>query len=226
MSKLYSALLHTHELLVTLYVLLFTIKLVLMLLNNDMALVNFRKRTKVIGEMILPTLFLISGAYLATVAHSWGDTWFLLKFALIIVTVLTGIFTFKNNSKILGIFTFLIFIYIILLSYRKNPELKKPDNKPANTTETVVTDPNAPSYNMVKHGLYLYGKNGCASCHGNKGDLGDRGAANLVASTLDDNATETVIRDGRGPVMAAYGTKISMADIHVLGQYVKSLRKK
>lgn len=218
----YSILLHTHELLITLYVLIFTIKVVLLLINNESALANFRKKTRIVGEMVLPSLFLISGIILAVMSKTgFGDNWFLIKMCLIALSVGTGIFTFNKNSKILGILTFLIFIYVIMLSYIKDPMLKKPARPLA---ENVITDPHAAGYDAVKHGLAVYINSGCYTCHGTDGKLGNHGAANLSISVLPDADIINVIRNGRGSIMKGYGEKLNPIEIHALTEYVKSLR--
>jgi mono/diheme cytochrome c family protein len=224
MNPLYAALLHTHETLISLYVLIIAIKTVLLLANKTEALGNFRKKTRVIGEMVLPTLFLVTGLYLAYTANVWTETWFLIKFSLIIVSIVTGLIAFRKNSKILAILTFLIFLYIILISYRKNPELKKAE-KAEKPTGQVVTNPSDPGYDVVKHGQYLYFNTGCNSCHGDAGNLGNHGAKDLTKSVLDSTATENVIRDGRGNIMASYGKKLKDPEIHALARYVQTLRK-
>ncbi len=219
----YSILLHTHELLITLYVIIFTIKLVLLLINNESGLANFRRKTKVVGEMVLPSLFLISGIILAVMSKtSFSDTWFLIKMCLIALSVGTGIFTFNKNSKALGILTFLIFIYVIMLSYIKDPMLKKA-SKPA--VENVVTDPKAPGYDTIKHGQLIYINSGCYTCHGADGKLGNHGAADLSISFLPDAATIGVIRNGKGSIMKGYGDKLNPIEIHAVVAYVKSLRR-
>jgi len=227
MSPLYSAMLHSHELFVTLYVLLFLIKLIMLLMNKTEALARFRanKLAKIGGEMVLPMLFLITGIYLAATTNAWTETWFDIKFGLLIVAIVAGVFTFKNNNKVLGLLTLIIFIYMILLSYRKDPTLKKPEKAPKIEAATVVTDPKAPGYDMMKHGQLIYQKNGCPTCHGDAGDLGNHGAANLMKTTSDTTTIRTVIQNGRGSIMAPYGTKISPDELTVLSHYVKALQK-
>ncbi len=223
MSPLYSALLHSHELFITLYVIIFTIKLVLLLVNNNESLARFRKRTKVIGEMVLPTLFLGTGIALAIISKTGFDqNWFLIKMILIALSIGTGIFTFNKNNKIAGIFTFLIFIYVIMLSYIKDPALQK-SAKP--DVSSVVTDPTAPGYDETKYGLMIYVNTGCISCHGADGKLGNHGAANLSISVLDDTTLESVISNGRGSIMKGYANKLTPAELHAVAQYVKSLRR-
>jgi uncharacterized membrane protein SirB2 len=224
MNPLYSALLHTHELLISLYVLVFAIKLVMLLMNRAESLANFRKKTRVIGEMVLPTLFLLTGLILAYWSNVWSEAWFLIKIVLLIVSVFAGIIAFRKSSKALAVITFLIFIYIIVMSYRKDPTLKKAE-RVAYTPENVITDPRATGYDAVKHGQLLYHQNNCASCHGDNGDLKNHGAKDLTKSTLGDADVENVIHNGRGQIMAAYGKKLNADEIHALAVYVKSLRK-
>jgi len=223
MGTAYSILLHSHELLITLYVLVFTIKLVLLLLNNTSALAAFRKRTKVVGEMVLPSLFLVTGIILAVISRTgFSDNWFLIKMCLIALSVGTGIATFNRNSKLLGILTLLIFVYVIMLSYIKDPGLKKPA-KPV--VENVITDPSAPGYDTLKHGLSVYVNSGCITCHGADGKLGNHGAADLSISVLSDAGIINITRNGRGSIMKGYGEKLNPVEIHAVTDYVKSLRK-
>ena len=223
MGTLYSALLHTHELLIILYVIIFTIKLVLLLMNNNTALAKFRKRTRVLGEMVLPTLFLVTGIALSMLAKiGFSDNWFLIKMCLIALSIGTGIFAFNKNSKLVGIFTFMIFLYVILLSYIKDPALQKPAGP---DLSGIVTDPAAPGYDEVKYGLSIYVNSGCNKCHGPDGKLGNHGAANLSISVLDDTVLAAVIQNGRGNVMKGIGDKLNPAEMHALAQFVKSLRK-
>ena len=223
MGTLYAILLHTHELLITLYVIIFTIKVVLLLINKEQTLANFRKRTRVLGEMVLPSLFIINGIILAYMSKTgFSDNWFLIKMCLIALSVGTGIYTFNKNNKLTGILTFLIFIYVIMLSYIKDPMLKKAA-KPV--LENVITDPIAPGYDAVKYGLSIYVNSGCISCHGADGKLGNHGAANLSISVLPDPGIISVIRNGRGSVMKGYGEKLNPIEIHAVTEYVKSLRK-
>ncbi|MBP9069466.1 MAG: SirB2 family protein, partial [Bacteroidia bacterium] len=62
---MYKGFLHTHILVVTLFLLLYVIKTILLLSNRTDLLQKFSKMFK-IPEMIISTLFLITGIYLAT----------------------------------------------------------------------------------------------------------------------------------------------------------------
>jgi mono/diheme cytochrome c family protein len=223
---LYTALLHTHTTLIGIYVLIFLIKLILLLASRYEQLARFRKRTRVIGEMIIPVLFLGTGIYLAINSPYASQPWFIAKIIAIILAVILGIITFRKNSKVLGIVTLLIFAYIIALSYTKTPQLvpqQKELAKKANSGDTF--DPNAPGYDALAHGAYLYQTMGCVGCHGVDGAAGLAGAANLQISMLDSTGLQNVIRNGR-KTMPPFGNSLSDVQIKALAEYVqKHLRR-
>src|SRR5947209_4206836 len=114
---MYKGILDTHILLISIYVLLFIIKLYLLAVKKTEALATFRKKTKVVGEMIIPTLFLATGIYLAIQSPYAKEGWFILKMILIVLVVVLGILTFKKMNVLLGIITLLILLYIVGISY-------------------------------------------------------------------------------------------------------------
>lgn len=217
----YSAFLHTHETLVSLYVIFFLIKLIMLFQNKPERLIRFRRKTRMV-EMILPTLFLVTGIYLAINSPYASQNWFIVKMVLIVLAIILGIITFKKNSKVLGVLTLLIFLAIFPLSYRKSrlvPENKITDN------EREQFQPGTASYKQLDHGKYLYTKAlGCSGCHGENGDLGNAGAFNLKISTLSDAEIMEVIKNGR-KLMPSYGSQVNEYELQALTAYVKSLRK-
>ena len=219
-TGLYKAMLHTHEGLVGIYILLFLIKLILLLTGSKTSLANFRKKTKVVGEMVLPTLFIIAGIILLIGSPNFlSQPWMLAKFALVIVATVLGMITFKRNNAALGILTFLIFGYLMMLSYRKDLSLKKATAATGNTETTVSSDP------AVQSGLAMYNKFKCAECHGAKGDLGKMNASDLSATILPEDGLKAVIKDGRKS-MAPYGSQMNDEELSALTKYVMSLKKK
>jgi uncharacterized membrane protein SirB2 len=218
-AGLYKAILHTHEGLVGIYVLLFTIKLVLLLAGKKEALANFRKKTKVIGEMVLPSLFIIAGVILLVGSPAFlTETWMIIKFIMVILATVLGIITFKRNSAVLGIITFLIFGYLMMLSYRKDVTLKK-GSAPKDTTISANPDP------ATKAGYDLYTKFKCADCHGANGDLRKMNASDLSKTILPEDGIKAVIKNGRNN-MAPYGSQMNDDEIAAITKYVMSLQKK
>lgn len=218
----YTAFLHTHETLVGLYVIFFIVKLIMLFQNDPEKLIRFRKKTKMV-EMILPTLFLITGIYLAANSPYATQNWFIVKMVLIVLAIVLGIITFKKNSKILGVLTLLIFIFLFPLSYRKSRMI--PENRTAVLAEGEKFKPGSAGYDQMEHGKYLYTKAlGCAGCHGENGTLGNAGAFDLSKSTLPDDEVMNVIKNGR-KLMPAYGSQVDEFQLKALTAYVKSLRK-
>jgi uncharacterized membrane protein SirB2 len=218
----YTAFLHTHETLVGLYVLFFIIKLVMLFRNDPEKLIRFRKKTKMV-EMILPTLFLITGIYLAANSPYATQNWFIVKMVLIVLAIVLGIITFKKNSKVLGVLTLLIFLAIFPLSYQKSKLV--PENKTAVNAEGQKFQPGTAGYDQMEHGKFLYTKAlACTGCHGENGSLGNSGAFDLSKSTLTDEEIMNVIKNGR-KLMPAYGSQLDEYQLKALTAYVKSLRK-
>lgn len=220
---MYTGMLHTHTLVIGLYVIIFLVKVILLLAGQTGRLEAFRKRTR-LAEMILPTLFLITGIALAVMSPYASQPWFITKMVMIILAIVFGILTFKRNSKILGILTLLIFVYIISLSYTKSPDLQPRIKKlTENAEQNNSFDPAAADYNATAHGAYLYKNLACIDCHGEDGTRKAAGASDLQASKLQDDAIKQVIHQGRKN-MPAFST-LKEEELNALATYVKSLRK-
>lgn len=188
-------------------------------------LARLRQKTKVV-EMILPTLFLATGIYLAIKSPYVTESWFIGKMILLVIAVVLGIFTFKKNNIALGVITLLIFVFMYGISETKSLTMV---NKLAKTsavetpTDNKLT-PGSPSYNKLAHGAYLFKAKGCDACHGEMGDKGLAGAKNLQTSQLKDEEITTVIMNGKKN-MSGYRKFLTDQEISALTEYVKSLRK-
>ena len=94
---MYTGMLHTHKLVVTLFLLLYLIKTILLLLNKRDSLVKFTAKTKVL-EMIVSVLFLATGIFLASKSGNVG-TWLWVKIAAIAISIPLAVIGFKNQNK-------------------------------------------------------------------------------------------------------------------------------
>ena len=221
---MYDGMLHTHLTMVGLYLILFLIKLMMLLFGSNEGLQKFRKRTRIL-EMILPTLFLATGIYLAIASPYAGNTWFIVKMVLVALTIPLGIVTFKRNSKALGILTLLIFAYIVMISFNKDLGFKSETAKLAEQAkENMQFAPGTAGYDPMAHGKYLFENTGCISCHGEDGAKGAAGAADLQKSTLSAEEIQQVITNGRKN-MKSFAGKLDQDQIKALSTYVISLRK-
>lgn len=180
---MYKGILHTHTLVVTLFLLIYVIKTILLLSNKNDLLASFTKKVK-IAEMIISSLFLITGIYLATQLPFGGkyDYLFWIKLAMVLVAIPVAIVGFKKSNKILAALSLLLITgaYGIAESYKKKKAI------PKETSEGIASN----------DGASLYTAN-CLMCHGADGKLGLSGAKDLSTSQLDVNGIKEVILHGQ-----------------------------
>ena len=217
----------THRIAVSLFVLHYFIKTVLLLINKPETLKAYSKVTK-IPEMVISTLFLLTGVWL--VAETGNvSTMQIVKFTLVILSIPIAIVGFKKNNKAMAV-TSLIF----LLGAYGIAEMNKAEKKKAalkatvEATTEVVTDPTAASYDGVKHGEFVYNSISgvpCKSCHGSDGKAMIGGAKDLTATTLDKEGIKSAIKNGQNNgKMPSYGS-LKPAEYDALADYVLSLKK-
>jgi cytochrome c5/uncharacterized membrane protein SirB2 len=183
---MYKGILHTHTLVVTLFLLIYVIKTILLLGNRADLLQKFTKLVKV-PEMIISALFLITGIYLATQQPFGGkfDYLFWIKLAMVFTSIPLAVIGFKKSNKILAALSLLLITgsYGLAEVYHKKKAI----------TDTVVAG---------NDGKALYEAN-CNVCHGADGKLGMAGAKDLSASALDLAAMKEIILHGKGAMPAS-----------------------
>ncbi len=183
---MYNALLKTHYIVVTLFLLIYVVKTILLLSNKNDVLAAFSKKVKV-PEMIVSTLFLLTGIYLATQLSFNGKYTYLfwIKIAMVVVSIPVAIVGFKKSNKILAALSLLLITgsFGIAESFHKKKGIAK--------DEVVVSG---------NDGAQLYQAN-CALCHGGDGKLGMSGAADLTATTLDKEGIKNIILNGKGAMV-------------------------
>lgn len=186
---MYKGILHTHYLVVTLFLLIYVVKTILLLSNKNDLLANFSKKVKV-PEMIVSFLFLLTGIYLTTQLSFGGkyDYLFIIKIVLVLGSIPVAIIGFKKSNKILAALSLLMLTgsFGLAESYHKKKGIAKDDG-----TGIVATT-----------GESLYKKN-CVLCHGNDGKLGASGAKDLSASAMDVAEMKQIILHGKGMMPSA-----------------------
>jgi uncharacterized membrane protein SirB2 len=186
---MYKGILHTHYLVVTLFLLIYVIKTILLLSNKNELLAGFVKKTR-IAEMIISVLFLGTGIYLATQLPFGGkfDYLFWIKLVMVFTSIPLAIIGFKKSNKILAALSLVLITgsYGIAETYKKKKNIPK-----ERTVEIAKTD-----------GASLYTEN-CLMCHGADGKQGKAGAKNLNVTQLDVAAIKEVILHGKGDMPAA-----------------------
>jgi len=235
-----TAFLHTHVLVVVLFLLLFTYKVILLLLNKHDTLTKVRNKTKVL-EMILGTLILITGSWLLY-NYSGIPTWLITKVVLVLVAIPLGIVGLKRSNKLLAILALVIFVYVYavaetdsLLMNEDTPEhttiIDTPETDAAETGDATLSESETAQDEIVAslnetaltNAQTIFVQQ-CATCHGEDGTKGISGAANLGESQLSLNDRKEVITNGRG-LMPGFGEKLSEQEIEGLAAYTLTFKK-
>lgn len=185
---MYKGILHTHYLVVTLFLLIYVIKTILLLSNKNELLASFTKKVKIF-EMIVSALFLVTGIYLATQLPfgSKYDYLFYIKLVMVFASIPVAIIGFKKSNKVLAALSLLLITgsFGLAEAYHKRKAIPKED-----------------AAGMANDGASLYKAN-CVVCHGNDGKLGLSGAKDLSISTLGVAEMKELILHGKGLMPAA-----------------------
>lgn len=218
---MFTGLLHTHTLFVVLYLLLLLIKTVLLLAGKTETLDKFREKTK-IWEMVIATIFLLTGIGLWTQSAAVNTAFFWVKIILVIAIIPLGIVVFKKKSKSLGLLPLLLFVYVYGISETKSLTFNTNPVAIYSSEDVQVPsrmNPDSEDYDQMAHGKKIYQKH-CTSCHGEEGDLNKSGANDLTNSEMKMKGIKSRIRDGRKS-MPAYGNILSKKEIQAVGSYLR-----
>lgn len=181
---MYTGILHTHYLVVTLFLLIYVVKTILLLSNKNDVLAAFSKKVKVF-EMIVSFLFLVTGIFLATQLPFGGkyDYLFYTKIILVLVSIPLAVIGFKKSNKILAALSLLMITgsFGLAESYHKKKAIPK----------------DSPTSISSGDGASLYKAN-CVTCHGGDGKLGLAGAKDLSTSAMDISEIKHIVLKGKG----------------------------
>ena len=98
--NLNKGILHSHYLVVVLFLLIYVIKTILLLSNKNDLLLKFSKKVK-IAEIIISVLFLVTGIYLSTQLPLGGkyDYLFWVKLIMVFLAIPIAVLGFKKSNK-------------------------------------------------------------------------------------------------------------------------------
>ena len=212
---LFTALYHSHKLVVLLFVAIYLIKTILLLVGSTNGLDKFTKFIK-IPEMIISVLFLLTGGFLMMDIAAF-DMLFILKLVFVLAAIPIAIIGFKKKKKLFA----LISIFLIIGAYGMAEMRKAKMGKRQDFTEEVITNPEAQNYVLSLHGKALYNAQ-CMVCHGEDGTAGLSGAKNLRTSVKTDAEIDTIIRVGKNTMPKL--KNVNDQEMKALLQYVKELR--
>lgn len=205
---MHTGFLHLHKTAVLLFVIIYLLKLVGLLFGIKSLQDLFARKALRIGEMIISTLFLVTGIYLMVdMPAELRSTLLWVKVALVLASIPIAMVGFKRQNKLLASLS----VVLILLSYG----LAEINKKNPSVGEGLAGKTN---------GAEVYATANCAICHGNDGALGVSGAKNLAVTTLTDAEIEDVITNGKGN-MPPYKKQLKPEQIKALVAHIRALKK-
>lgn len=204
-NKMYKGIFYTHLISVNIFLVIYIVKTVLLLANNEAALVRFTKGIRII-EMIVSTLFLITGIYL--IVEGQGVTTLqIIKIVLVFASIPLAVVGFKKRNKVLAVLSLLMIIAAYgLAEINKKQRMEK-------GVENAVATANG-------HDIFMAN---CASCHGEDGKLGLSGAKDLSVSVLDLNSKMEIIKNGKSP-MPGYTGILTEDQIKAVTDFTETLK--
>lgn len=205
---MYTGMLHTHKLVVSLFLIIYLIKTALLVLNKHESLDSFIKRTKV-AEIIISTLFLLTGIYLAMNSANNG-TWLWMKLFVIACSIPLAVIGFKKKNNSLALISLMFLIYAYGISETKSPFMSDEKKK--------VDTANVP---IAEVGKKIYEEK-CTLCHGSDGKLGLSGAKDLTQSTLTHDEKVALVMNGKNAMMS-FKEQLTPEQVEAVVLYVEAL---
>jgi cytochrome c5 len=202
--------LHLHKATVILFMLLYILKWVALILNNDNMQAFFAKKALRIGEMVISTLFLFTGIYLLfSLPAEQRSILLWIKIGLVLLSIPIAVVGFKRKHKMLATLSVLLIVgaYGLAEMHKKRPAVQQ-------ELKTTVSVSGEEVYKLAN----------CAICHGQDGKLMLNGAKDLSKSVLTKTEIEHQILNGKN-AMPAYKNSLNPEQVKLLVDYVETFRK-
>lgn len=222
--------LHTHVLIVSLYLLQLLVKVVLLGMgkqkNNYDSLEKFSTKSK-IPHIVLASLLVVTGGYLYVKLLMNGDAratapYMLIKLALVFGSIPIGIIAMKKKNLILGILSFLMLAYTFMMAKKDDPLLRSAEARTEQALEDLQQTGDQGDADLTK-GKAIYTTR-CQLCHGADGKMGFQGAKDLTQTEMTDEQITQIIRNGKGVMPPVSEREVSDDDVAKVVKYVRSLK--
>jgi mono/diheme cytochrome c family protein len=204
---MFSTLLLVHRIVVSLFLLIYLVKTILLLAGKNDALARFSKRIKV-PEMICSALFLLTGIYLAMNSGNISNL-FWIKIICIAAAIPLAVMAYKKLNKGLAVFSLLL----IVASYG----LAEMNKKAGHTSPAEFSNVSSATL-----GKTIFDSK-CANCHGPDGKMGLSGAKDLTASTLTREEKIDIIKKGKKAMMG-FNDQLNEEQVSAVADYISSLK--
>ena len=216
---MYTGLLHTHRLVVILFLIIYLIKVVLLLSGKKDKLDAFSKRIK-IPEIVISSLFLLTGVVMFINKYPALEgkslTYLVIKIIAVFAAIPLALIGFKKYKKAPGAVALILIIGAYGLAEMGSRAVEE---KPL----TAETDPSASNYDLNVHGKAVYDAH-CIVCHQEDGKGGVAGSKSLVDSQLSDEEIRHIVLNGKN-AMAPYKKVLTEQDVEAVVSYVKTYRE-
>jgi mono/diheme cytochrome c family protein len=199
----------SHRILVSLFLLQYVVKLILLLVGKTEELAKYSKTTR-IPEMLVSVGFLVTGIYLLVYAPS-VSTLMIVKLICVFASIPIAVIGFKRGNKALAALA----VVLILAAYGL-AEVNKKQQGAVKVDTSSTTDPK-------EAGKIVYQNSGCIGCHGPEGNLRLNGAKDLSVTTLSIDEQKAVIKNGKDPMPAF--SQLTDDQIKDVVFYISTFRK-
>ncbi|MEI6489930.1 MAG: cytochrome c [Bacteroidota bacterium] len=210
---MFRAIFLTHLISVNIFLIVYLVKTILLVSNKNTALAKFTKVVKV-PEMIVSTLFLLTGVYL--IMQTGASKLLIIKIIFVLVSIPLAVIGFKKGNKILAVLSMLLIIMAYGFAEMNKKKIVKQEIDP------VLANASLPTYDILKHGAALYSAY-CQSCHGVEGANG-AGGINLTISQKNMEQMKEQVRKGKSS-MPPYKDFLNDQEINAVVAYVMTLKK-
>jgi mono/diheme cytochrome c family protein len=236
--------LHTHVLVIVLFLILFAAKALMLFMNKHKRLDKMKRYTKAL-DIVFGILILVTGGYLVYL-YNGIPSWLIIKIVLVLVAIPLGIIGIKRHNKLLTALSLAIFFYVYAIAETKSLRLSTsdplenttgdaestPETDAAETgfttTESTLTAASAEIIDALDESQITNAKaiytQACETCHGPDGTKGLGGAADLKVSKLSLQDRINVVENGRG-LMPGFGSQLSELEVQSLATYTMTLKK-
>jgi mono/diheme cytochrome c family protein len=200
-----------HRILVTLFLLQYVVKLVLLLTNKKDELAKYTKATR-IPEILVSVGFLVTGVWvLVQMGSSEMSMFMIIKLLCVFAAIPLAVIGFKKANKGLAVLA----VALILAAYG----LAEMNVKAKASGKVDTTAAKTP----IEAGAEIYVQKNCNSCHGPDGKLGLGGAKDLSVTTLSMDEQKAVIKNGKPPMPPF--SDLTDEQLKDLVEYLGTLRK-
>lgn len=206
-----TGILHTHTLVVILFYLFLTFKILMLVGGRKEQLRKIRDKTKVV-DMVLGVLILGTGIYLGVITN-W-PTYIIAKLVFVLILIPLGIISLRKENKALALITLLGFTYVYAVAETKSITMR------IGAKDSEVVSGSLEENKAMVQELY---QTKCMRCHGEQGDAMRFKAKNLQESKLSEQEMYKVIWEGKG-TMPSF-SKLGEEKVELLAKYCQTLKQ-